>query len=87
MQRAWPERLGRLQIIRVAEMYSSRGYAHVEYMSELGSTDKHSQRDCLHLCIAPGVSDALALATLAGLVPPEPNEALGRSIAVVLRSK
>ena len=27
-----------------------------------------SQRDCLHLCIAPGVSDAIALATFEALV-------------------
>ena len=68
VQRALPhavrkhQALQRVRLLRLAELYRGRGDAHVEYLEE--NTGRHSRRDCFHLCVAPGVTDALALATL-----------------------
>jgi hypothetical protein len=62
----------RFHVLRLAEIFHGRGEAHVEFAwNPFASARLHSQwseRDCLHLCIAPGVSDALAMATLEALV-------------------
>lgn len=46
---------------RVAALYAGRGDANVD---SAGEANHYSQRDCLHLCVAPGVLDALAMETL-----------------------
>ena len=63
---------GGVHLLRVAELYEGRGDAHVEFLEEdlephTPAGPKPSKRDCLHLCVAPGVLDALALATLEAL--------------------
>ena len=52
------------RLLRAAALYAGRGDAHVEVAFE---TNRLSQRDCLHYCVAPGVLDGLALETLAAL--------------------
>ena len=67
-----------LGVLPLAELYSSRGDAHIEHELEplsssstglvhTASAASGGRRDCLHLCVAPGVLDAMAMATLAQL--------------------
>ena len=56
-----------IRFFPAAALYRSRGDAHVGF-EEAGS-DK-GNRDCVHFCFAPGVLDALALATLGTLMAP-----------------
>jgi hypothetical protein len=55
---------GLLRLLEVAALYSRRGDAHVGAIPEEGDIPGPVGRDCLHWCLAPGVLDALALATL-----------------------
>eukprot|EP00966_Prymnesium_polylepis_P072961 1694459-Prymnesium_polylepis.1 len=59
-------RVGGLHVLRLAEIFAGRGDAHAE-MAWNPWAHGHSQRDCLHMCVAPGMSDALALATAAAI--------------------
>ena len=49
------------RLLRVAQLYLSRGDAHVGIRPGTAATE----RDCLHWCVAPGVLDMLARVTLA----------------------
>eukprot|EP00966_Prymnesium_polylepis_P317219 7328816-Prymnesium_polylepis.1 len=52
-----------VRVLRLAELFRGRGDAHTEWAwnpADRGKTHRISQRDCLHLCVAPSVTDARA---------------------------
>ncbi|KAL7557454.1 hypothetical protein ACA910_009270 [Epithemia clementina (nom. ined.)] len=56
----WTQNMSSVQILEVAYLYFNRSDAHVGKKSRKG-------QDCIHWCVAPGVLDAMAQATLASL--------------------